>query len=167
LGLTVVTAKMRVHRARLFIRNRLAESVSVNGKASSVTRPSASTDDEGETMTVCAPLTDEQFERARWLALRLTGIELLDRHRGLLQRRRARLAVPESFDAWLGAAEEGDGNACRRLTELFTTTYIGNPAGEIYGKVVDATPATPGLARVRFTSATPELRAWMTPCSSA
>ena len=46
-------------------------------------------------------------------------------------------------------------------------TSHGNPAGEIYGKVVDATPATPGLARVRFTSATPELRAWMTPWSSA
>jgi chemotaxis protein methyltransferase CheR len=73
---------------------------------------------------VCAPLTDEQFERARCLALRLTGIELLDRHRGLLQRRRARLAQ-HAFDAWLGAAEEGDGNACRRLIELFTTTFTG------------------------------------------
>jgi class 3 adenylate cyclase len=31
---------------------------------------------------------------------------------------------------------------------------LGNPAGEIYGKVLDAT-------RIRFTSATPELRAWM------
>jgi len=72
-----------------------------------------------------ASLTDEQFERARCLALRLTGIELLDRHRGLLQRRRARLTVPEAFDAWLGAAEQGDENACRRLTELFTTTFTG------------------------------------------
>src|SRR5262249_14817509 len=34
LGLSVVTVKMRVHRARLFIRNRLTESVSVKGKAS-------------------------------------------------------------------------------------------------------------------------------------
>src|SRR5262249_46744867 len=31
---------------------------------------------------------------------------------------------------------------------------LGNPAGEIYGKVLDAT-------RIRFTSATPELKAWM------
>jgi adenylate cyclase len=38
----------------------------------------------------------------------------------------------------------------------------GNPAGEIYGKVVDASPDAPGLARIRFTSATPELRAWVT-----
>jgi adenylate cyclase len=37
----------------------------------------------------------------------------------------------------------------------------GNPAGEIYGKVVDATDGSPGLARVRFTSATPELKAWV------
>ena len=76
-------------------------------------------------MTMCAPLTDEQFERARSLALRLIGIELLDRHRGLLQRRRARLARQDAFNAWLGAAERGDGNACRRLIELFTTTFTG------------------------------------------
>jgi class 3 adenylate cyclase len=46
-------------------------------------------------------------------------------------------------------------------------TSQGNPAGEIYGKVVDPTPDAPGLARVRFTSATPELKAWMTSWSSA
>jgi hypothetical protein len=38
----------------------------------------------------------------------------------------------------------------------------GNPAGEIYDKVVDATAGTPGLARIRFTSTTPELKAWVT-----
>jgi adenylate cyclase len=32
---------------------------------------------------------------------------------------------------------------------------LGNPAGEIYGKVLDATAGAPGLARVRFTSAPP------------
>jgi adenylate cyclase len=37
----------------------------------------------------------------------------------------------------------------------------GNPAGEIYGKVVDGSAGSPGLARVRFTSATPELKAWL------
>jgi adenylate cyclase len=37
----------------------------------------------------------------------------------------------------------------------------GNPAGEIYGKVVDVTAGTPGLTRVRFTSTTPELKAWV------
>ena len=45
-------------------------------------------------------------------------------------------------------------------------TSQGNPTGEIYGKVVDAAPDTPGLARVRFTSVTPELRAWMKSWSS-
>ena len=38
----------------------------------------------------------------------------------------------------------------------------GNPAGEMYGKVVDVTAGSPGLARVRFTSATPEIKTWMT-----
>jgi hypothetical protein len=46
-------------------------------------------------------------------------------------------------------------------------TSQGNPSGEIYGKVVDVTTGTPGLARVRFTSATPELKAWVTARSSA
>ena len=42
------------------------------------------------------------------------------------------------------------------------TSPRGNPAGEIYGKVVDVTEGTPGLTRVRFTSTTPELKAWVT-----
>src|SRR5262245_28093056 len=37
-----------------------------------------------------------------------------------------------------------------------------NPAGEIYGKVVDVTEGTQSLTRVRFTSTTPELKAWVT-----
>ena len=37
----------------------------------------------------------------------------------------------------------------------------GNPAGEFYGKVVDAAAGPPGLARIRFTSTTPELKAWV------
>ena len=43
----------------------------------------------------------------------------------------------------------------------------GNPAGEIYGKVLDCTAGTPGDARIRFTSATPELKTWVTACCSA
>src|SRR5262245_12869668 len=70
-------------------------------------------------------LTDEQFERARRLALGLAGIELLDRHRALLQRRCVRLAAPQAFYAWLDAAEDGDADAGRRLIELFTTTFTG------------------------------------------
>jgi adenylate cyclase len=46
-------------------------------------------------------------------------------------------------------------------------TSHGNPAGEIYGKVVEITQDTQGLARVRVTSATPELKAWMASWSSA
>ena len=42
------------------------------------------------------------------------------------------------------------------------TSAHGNPAGEIYGKVVDVTDGTPSLTRVRFTSTTPELKAWVT-----
>ena len=37
----------------------------------------------------------------------------------------------------------------------------GNPAGEIYGKVIDAPALAPDLARVRFTSTTPELKRWV------
>jgi hypothetical protein len=67
-----------------------------------------------------APLTDEQFERARRLALGLAGIELLDRHRDLLRRRSARLAMPPALDAWLAAAEEGDTDARRQLHGLLS-----------------------------------------------
>ena len=42
------------------------------------------------------------------------------------------------------------------------TSPHGNPAGEIYGKVVDVSEGTPSLTRVRFTSTTPELKAWVT-----
>jgi hypothetical protein len=38
--------------------------------------------------------------------------------------------------------------------------------GEIYGKVVDLTAGPPGLARIRFTSVTPELKAWVTAWSA-
>jgi chemotaxis methyl-accepting protein methylase len=72
-----------------------------------------------------APLTDRPFERARRLALDLAGIELLKRHRELLQRRSARLVERDAFDAGLGAAEDGDADARRRLIELFTTSFTG------------------------------------------
>jgi hypothetical protein len=37
----------------------------------------------------------------------------------------------------------------------------GNPDGEIYGKVVDTVAGPPGIARIRFTSVTPDLKAWV------
>src|SRR5262249_7203375 len=72
-----------------------------------------------------AMLTEAQFERARRLALGLVGIELFDRHRELLQRRSERLLGHDAFDALLGAAEDGDADARRRLIELLTTNFTG------------------------------------------
>src|SRR5262245_3182551 len=37
----------------------------------------------------------------------------------------------------------------------------GNPDGEIYGKVVEVVPGPPGVARIRFTSITSDLRVWV------
>jgi chemotaxis protein methyltransferase CheR len=70
-------------------------------------------------------LTEAQFERARRLALGLAGIELLERHRELLWRRSARFFGHDAFDALLGAAENGDADARRRLIELLTTNFTG------------------------------------------
>jgi chemotaxis protein methyltransferase CheR len=72
-------------------------------------------------------LTQGQFERTRRLALRLAGIELLERHRPLLTRRSGRLGIDADgeFDALLNAAEEGDPTATRRLVGLITTSFTG------------------------------------------
>src|SRR5438093_11707298 len=70
-------------------------------------------------------LTEAQFERARRLALGLAGIELFERHRELLWRKSDRLLGHDAFDALLGAAEEGDADARRRLVELLTTNFTG------------------------------------------
>jgi len=45
-------------------------------------------------------------------------------------------------------------------------TPHGNPAGEIYGKVLESIAETPGHARIRFTSVTPEFKLWATTVSS-
>jgi len=37
----------------------------------------------------------------------------------------------------------------------------GNPSGELYAKVVEAAAEPGGSARIRFTSVTPELKAWL------
>jgi len=70
-------------------------------------------------------LTEAQFERARRLALGLAGIELFERHRELLWRKSDRLLGHDGFDALLGAAEDGDVDARRRLVELLTTNFTG------------------------------------------
>ncbi len=56
------------------------------------------------------------------------------------------------------------------LTNLKITVAaspLGNPAGEIFGKVLESTAGTPSLARIRFTSATPELKTWVSASPSA
>ena len=72
-------------------------------------------------------LTSTQFEQARYLALRLAGIELVDRHREILYRRSVRLGIHEGdgLDALLRAATDGDPKASQRLVSLFTTNLTG------------------------------------------
>src|SRR5262249_7213264 len=72
-------------------------------------------------------LTSGQFEQARHLALRLGGIELVDRHREILYRRSVRLGILEGngLDTLLRAAEDGDPIASQRLVSLFTTNLTG------------------------------------------
>ena len=61
------------------------------------------------------------------MALRLAGIELVDRHREVLYRRSARLGILDGngLDALLRAAEDGDPSASQRLVGLFTTNLTG------------------------------------------
>lgn len=72
-------------------------------------------------------LTSRQFEQARHLALRLAGIELVDRHREVLYRRSVRLGIFDGngLDALLRAAEDGDPIASQRLVSMFTTNLTG------------------------------------------
>jgi chemotaxis protein methyltransferase CheR len=70
-------------------------------------------------------LTDEQFHRARRLALGLAGIELFDRHRQVLGRRSERLVTSAALETLLGAAEDGEAAARRDLIELVTTKVTG------------------------------------------
>jgi chemotaxis protein methyltransferase CheR len=71
-------------------------------------------------------LSHEQFERARHLALNLAGIELLERHRELLDRRCQRLGIPlETVDELLNGAEQGQTSATQQLFCLLTTKFTG------------------------------------------
>src|SRR4030095_144869 len=72
-------------------------------------------------------LTNEQFDQTRRLALRLAGIELLERHREVLERRIRRLGIHDKagFDTLLKAAAEGDTRAGRQLIGLLTTHFTG------------------------------------------
>ena len=72
-----------------------------------------------------ALLSHEQFERVQRLALQLAGIELVERHRDVIDRRRRRVGMDASgeFTRLLDAAECGDSCAIRRLTGLLTTNF--------------------------------------------
>lgn len=73
------------------------------------------------------PISTEQFDRARQLALRLAGIELFDRHRRILSQRSQRLGIGDSIaiEALLDAADRGDELAGRQLVGLLTTNFTG------------------------------------------
>ena len=70
-------------------------------------------------------MTSEQFELISHLALELTGIEILDRHRHLLDRKCSWLGIEKRTDLseLLGRANEGDRTACQHLIVLLTTSH--------------------------------------------
>jgi len=72
-------------------------------------------------------LSNQQFDRTRKLALKLAGIELVDRHRELLERRGRRLGILDSagLDSVLAAAEQGEPGATQQLLCLLTTKFTG------------------------------------------
>jgi chemotaxis methyl-accepting protein methylase len=72
-------------------------------------------------------LTMAQFDRTRRLALRLAGIELVERHRELLDRRSRRLGVLDGagLDLLLSGAEAEDPAARRQFVGLVTTNFTG------------------------------------------
>lgn len=65
------------------------------------------------------------FERAQQLALNLAGIELVDRHRELLENRCRRhgILTSDAFGSLLTQAENGDRQAGQTLLSLMTTKF--------------------------------------------
>jgi chemotaxis protein methyltransferase CheR len=72
-------------------------------------------------------LSNQQFERTRWLASKLAGIELVERHRELLRRRSQRIGIGDDagLDALLDAVEAGQTMATQKLLGLLTTKFTG------------------------------------------
>ena len=72
-------------------------------------------------------LSNQQFDRTRRLALSLAGIELVERHRELLDRRSRRHGVLDSagLDSLLDAVEQGEAPARQKLLCLLTTKFTG------------------------------------------
>src|SRR5512136_2468598 len=71
--------------------------------------------------------SSQQFDRTKRLALSLAGIELVERHRELLDHRSRRLGILDSagLDSLLDAVEEGERTASRKLVCLLTTKFTG------------------------------------------
>ena len=72
-------------------------------------------------------LSNQQFERVRQLALKLAGLELVERHVELLNHRGRRAGIHDSvqWDALLGAAERDDATGTQQLLRLLTTKVTG------------------------------------------
>ena len=71
-------------------------------------------------------LSRQQFDRMRRLALSLAGIELLERHHNMLERRTQRRGIClEGIDALLNAAEAGELSAIQEFLGLLTTKHTG------------------------------------------
>ena len=71
-------------------------------------------------------LSDEQFKRARELALSLAGIELVERHKDLLHSRSRRQGLNgPGLENLLTAAEQNNPEATRKLIGLLTTKHTG------------------------------------------
>ena len=72
-------------------------------------------------------LSNQQFDRVRRLALALAGIELVERHRDLMERRSRRLGVCDDagLESLLNAGERGETAATQRLLCLLTTKFTG------------------------------------------
>src|SRR5262249_60424067 len=84
-----------------------------------------------------------------WLKENFRGRTVYDGHPVEVSDGEARLRSPLALPA------------LSNLKITITASPLGNPTGEVYAKVLDSTPATPSVIRIRFTSVTPELKAWM------
>lgn len=72
-------------------------------------------------------LSNQQFERARRLALSVAGIQLVERHRELLERRSERCGISSgaALESIVAAAENGDAGATQEFIGLLTTRFTG------------------------------------------
>jgi chemotaxis protein methyltransferase CheR len=72
-------------------------------------------------------LSDQNFRRAQQLASSMAGIQLVARHRELLERRGRRAGIQDAaaFDLLLACAEAGQLEAKNELLSLITTRFTG------------------------------------------